>query len=135
MPGKTSAVVMNELELRRTALEANKAELAHLEMPRQKVEAMLSEIRDLTAKQASLTAAKQESSKRLAELIIEGQKLLTFVDVAVRQHYGNRSEKLVEFGQQPFRSQPRIKLVEVAAKPPAAPSEPPAAPKNESSLS
>jgi len=78
---------------------------------------VLTELKDLTAQQASLTAAKQEVSKRLGALNDAGQKLLTFMDVGVRQHYGTRSEKLVEFGQQPFRSQPRLRLVGEDGKP------------------
>jgi hypothetical protein len=86
-------------------------------------------MKGLTARQASLTAEKQEVTKRLVEINNEGQRLLTFVDAGIRAHYGPRSEKLVEFGQQPFRSQPRIKLVEVVdgkpVKPGATPPEPP----------
>ena len=33
--------------------------------------------------------------------------MLTFVDVVVKQHYGNQSEKLVELGVKSFRSAPR----------------------------
>jgi hypothetical protein len=124
--------------LRLKALEVNIAELPHLEISRQKVGSMLTEMKDLTAKQASLTAEKREGSKRVAELNNEGQKLVTFVDVAVRQQYGNRAEKLVEFGQKPFRSQPRLKVVgpdgrplkpgSTPAEPPSPPPPPPATP-------
>ena len=72
---------------------------------------MNAELKDLTAEQASLTAGKQEVSKRIADLVQAARKLLTFVDVVVKEHYGNRAEKLVEFGVQPFRSQPRNRLV------------------------
>lgn len=130
MAGQTFAVVQKKLELRTKALAANSTELPHLEVPRQLAVTVLTEIKDLTAQQASLTAAKQEVSKRLEALNQEGQKLLTFLDVGVRQHYGTRSEKLVEFGQQPFRSQPRIRLVGEDGKPLAkrrpAPPQPPA---------
>jgi hypothetical protein len=60
------------------------------------------------------------------------------VDAGIREHYGTRSEKLVEFGQQPFRSQPRIKLIGLDGQPvvkrkksAAEPTEPPATPSNE----
>jgi hypothetical protein len=123
---------VKKLELRNKALTANSVELSHLEVPRQLVVSVMTEMKDLTAQQASLTAAKQEISKRLGTLNEEGKKLLTFVDVGVRQHYGNRSEKLVEFGQKPFRSQPRIRLVGEDGKPlakrPPAPPELPAPP-------
>ncbi len=136
MAGETYAVVMKKLELRSTALAANGAELPYLEVPLGELDALLTEMKALTAQQASLTAAKQEVSKRLAELSRDGQKLMTFVDVGVRHQYGNRAEKLVEFGQQPFRSQPRVRLVGLDGKPvkrrsaPAEP-EPPAPPLHE----
>ena len=102
---------------------------------RQIVVSVLTELKDLTAQQASLTASKQEITKRLATLKAESLKLLTFVDSGVRQHYGNRSEKLVELGQQPFRSQPRIRVVgpdgKPLAKPNPTPPDPPAPPPTE----
>jgi hypothetical protein len=111
MGRKTSALIQEKLQLRRNALAANSVDLPHMDVPRQKVEAVLTELKDLTAHHASLTAAKQDASKRLNELNTDGKRLLTFVDAAVRQQYGNRSEKLVEFDQKPFRSQPRVRLV------------------------
>jgi hypothetical protein len=111
MPSPTYAVTQKKWELRSKALAANLADLPHLEAHLVRLDALKSEVQDLTAKQASLAASKQEVSKLLAALINEGQKLLTFLDVGIRQHYGNRSEKLVEFGLQPFRPQPRIRIV------------------------
>ena len=127
MPGSPTALTVKKLELRLKALEANQEELPQMEVTRQKIAAVSTEMKDLTVKQASLTAAKQKVSKRLAELNGEARILLTFVDSGIRSHYGTRSEKLVEFGRQPFRSKPRIKLVEVVVppeKPDAAPAEP-----------
>ena len=117
MAGRIPAVVQKELELRRKALEVNLAELPQLEVPLRKIDVVLTEMKGLSAQQASLTASKQEVTKRLQELNRKGQRLLTFVDAGVREHYGTRSEKLVEFGQQPFRSQPRLKLVGEDGKP------------------
>lgn len=55
---------------------------------------------------------------------------MAFVNAGVRQYYGNRSEKLVEFGLQPLRGRPRRTTV-----PPAPPKpsvvEPPAPPVTE----
>jgi hypothetical protein len=34
----------------------------------------------------------------------EGRKLATYLRVGVKQNYGNRSEKLVEFGLRPLRT-------------------------------
>jgi hypothetical protein len=99
------------LELRSKALEVNLEELPHLEIPRSRLDGLLEQVNDLTAQQASLTAAKQEVSQRLAKLMREGETLRVFLDAGVKQHYGNRSEKLVEFGMKPFRPRPRIRLV------------------------
>jgi len=63
---------------------------------------------NLTTEQANLTAKKQDVSKRIADLAREGNALVNVLDVTLRQHYGNRAEKLAEFGLQPFRSRPRI---------------------------
>ena len=131
MAGKTYAVIQKSLELRSKALAANSVELPQLEVSRGKLDGLLGEVKDLTAQQASLTASKQEVSKRLAELMRNGEILQGFLDAGVKEHYGNRSEKLVEFGLQPFRPQPRIRLVGpdgeplkrriVKAEPPAPP--------------
>lgn len=43
--------------------------------------------------------------------------MLDFLGTGVRQHYGPEAEKLVEFGVQPFRSAPRIRLVGPDGKP------------------
>ena len=133
MPGQSTAFTQKKLELRKKALEANSADLPQMEVTRQTVDAVLTRMKDLTAQQASLTASKQEVTRQLTELNSEAQKLLTFVDAGIREHYGTRSEKLVEFGQQPFRSQPRIKLILVDEKgqpvtPAATPEESPAPP-------
>jgi hypothetical protein len=137
MGRKASALIQEKLQLRRNALAANSADLPHMDVPRQKVEAVLIELKDLTSQHASLTAAKQDISKRLNELHTDGKRLMTFVDAGVRQQYGNRAEKLVEFGQKPFRSQPRVRLVGPDGKPvkpshtPAVPPAPPSSPPHE----
>jgi len=117
MPTDTQADIQQRMDLRSKAVAANKAELPQLEIPLSKLDSVLSQVKDLKAQQASLTAAKQEVSKRLASLLNEGLKLLTFMDAGIRDHYGNRAEKLVEFGLQPFRSQPRIRLIGLDGKP------------------
>src|SRR5262245_56215750 len=86
--------------LQSKALAANAAELPHLEPKRPRFEELQLTADDLTAEQASLNARKQEISRRLEEVVKEENALSAFVDAAVKQHYGNRSEKLTEFGLQ-----------------------------------
>jgi hypothetical protein len=87
-----------------TSLATNAKDLPHLEGHRVELADNLAKSEDLTRQQAALTAGKQEISKQLEVLMTEGQKLATFLRVGVKQHYGNRSEKLVEFGLQPLRT-------------------------------
>jgi hypothetical protein len=84
-------------------LTANAAELAHLDAMRARLEAAMEQTRQVVALQAAQTAAKQEASKSLKESITEGDRLANLLRAAVKQHYGIRSEKLAEFGVQPFR--------------------------------
>jgi len=111
MPKATYAVTLKKMELRSKALAANSGDLPHLELPRGQLDTMTTELKELSAQQASLTAGKQDASKRLAGLAREARKMLTFLDAGIKQHYGNQAEKLVEFGVQPFRSAPRVRLV------------------------
>ena len=106
MPKKSSRSFANRRKkwrLQSKALAANAAELTHLEPKRARFDELQFTADDLTAEQASLTARKQEVSKRLAEVIKEESALSAFLDAGVKQHYGNRAEKLAEFGLQPLR--------------------------------
>jgi hypothetical protein len=106
------------------ALLANIAELPHLEVPRGKLQALLDEVRALVSQQDVHAASKQLVSQRLKVALADGKKLATFLRTGVKEHFGNRNEKLVEFGVQPFRR----KKTEAALKPP--PTDPvPVAPK------
>jgi hypothetical protein len=82
---------------------ANAADLAHLEVPRTQMAAVLAKAVAATKEQAVHKAAKQDLSKQLVDFILEGDRLANLLRVAVKQHYGIRSEKLAEFGLQPFR--------------------------------
>ena len=117
MSEPTYAEFLKNADLMSKSLAANAAELWHMDVPRGRLDSLLTETRSLIAQQASLTASKQEASKRLAELVDEGRKLLTFLRTGVKLHYGNRAEKLPEFGLQPFRGYTRSKLVGPDGKP------------------
>jgi hypothetical protein len=101
------------------ALTQNAGNLAHLLIPRDQLQAFLNEARGLTNAQAAQAAAKQESSRRLEDVLNLGSKLANSLRVAVRVHYGFRSEKLTEFDIQPFRSRTRA-----ATPPPIGPEAP-----------
>ncbi|HEX7185455.1 MAG TPA: hypothetical protein VF756_26770 [Thermoanaerobaculia bacterium] len=100
-------ITLNGWERLGVSMEINAQDLPHLEAKRTQLAAMLIQVRELAAQQATLTASKQEVTKRLQTLLAEGRKLANFLRAGVRQHYGNRAEKLVEFDLQPFRGRPR----------------------------
>ena len=86
-----------------TAVEANAADLPHLEMPRNQLAGFSAEVKSLIVQQGALTASKQETTRRVQKLMRDGDVLVDFLRTGVRQRYGKESEKLAEFGLQPFR--------------------------------
>ena len=113
---------MGKLQRLLSRLNGNRAELGHLEASIARLEAMLAQITEAADRQALHTASKQEASKQFQAALVEGERLATVLQLAVKQHYGIRSEKLADFGIKPFRSKP---AAERKRKP--KPSEPPPA--------
>ncbi|MEA2561262.1 MAG: hypothetical protein QOH06_2766 [Acidobacteriota bacterium] len=95
-----------------SALLANGSDLGHLTVPREQLGTLAARGQELIQTQSQLTAAKQDASQELGEVMVEGQRLMTVLKFAVKQHYGIDSEKLAEFGLQPFRSRRRSKAAE-----------------------
>jgi hypothetical protein len=85
------------------ALNANAADLAHLEGARLHLAKIVTDIEGVTQQQAALTASKQEASKQVQKLLVQGQRVASGMTKFLQDHYGTRSEKLAEFGLQPFR--------------------------------
>jgi hypothetical protein len=90
-----------------TATAANAAELAHLDHLRIALEGLLEEFQGLSTQQDVLAATRQDISKRMVTLRIEGNRIAAFLRAGARQHYGPDSEKLVEFGIKPARRRRR----------------------------
>jgi hypothetical protein len=130
MPNGTSGETLSGWQELTASLAANSGELPHLEGHRTRLAELLKQAQELANQQAALTASKQETSKQLQDLINEGRKIATFLRVGVKQHYGNRAEKLIEFRLRPFRSRSRpaeLKPTTTEPKPLATtPSTPPA---------
>jgi hypothetical protein len=89
-----------------TALEQNSAELAQLELPKQRLQTITDQIKAFAAEQAVMTASRQEATQRVEFLLVQGRKLATVLRASVREHYGNRSQKIAEFGLQPLHTRP-----------------------------
>ncbi len=104
-----------------TSMEANAQDFSQLEAYRTQMQGMLDAARQAAKEQTAMAAAKQDATQRLNDLLVEGRKLATFLRGGVKQRYGDKSEKLVEFDLAPAR--PKAKTPE-PAKPPA-PAPPP----------
>jgi hypothetical protein len=104
----TNAGKLGDLQRLVAKLSANSEDLQHLEASRVTLEGILAQAQDALGRQAAFTAGKQEATKQLQTLLVEGMRLANVLRLAVKQHFGIRSEKLAEFGLQPFRGRPRV---------------------------
>ena len=121
---KTYNGVLGRWEKLNQMLEANKDDLPGLETARQDLAKVLTQALEAAKRQAVHTAGKQEASKVLKGLITEGERIATMLWQGLRIRYGIRSEKLAEFGLQPFRGRPR--KAKPAPEEPKEPTPPPA---------
>ena len=105
------------------AMLANEQDFAQFDSQRQQLASFGEQAKEAAKEQAAHAAGKQDATVRLQTALVEGRKVATFLRNAVVHRYGNRSEKLVEFGLQPLRPRPRP-TPETPATPPT-PTEPP----------
>jgi hypothetical protein len=101
------AETVNGWEELLTALGENGGDLLQLEIPRQRLQALVDQIKGFAAEQAALTASRQQATERVNFLLAQGRKLATVLRTSVREHYGNRSQKVAEFGLQPLHTRSR----------------------------
>jgi hypothetical protein len=90
-----------------SGLKANAAALPHLEGHRVQLEGIFTQAQDVLSQQKIQTASKQDLSRQVEALMDQGSKIASFLRLGVKQHYGTRSEKLVEFDLLPFRGKPQ----------------------------
>ncbi len=116
----TYAGMLGDWDRWTTAVAANEPQLGHLQVQKEQLISLAMRGRDAIRRQSELTAGKQEASREVQEVMAEGQRLVTVLRVSVRQHYGIDSEKLTEFGLQPFRGRRRKSLEPPPVEPPQA---------------
>ena len=114
---------LGTLQRFRDSMAANVTELTPYEGSRLKLDGLVTTAQGLTQQQAALTAAKQEASKQLQDVLDQALRLATVLRFAIRAHYGRDAEKLVEFGLKPFRGQTRKPTPEAPPEPPIPPVE------------
>jgi hypothetical protein len=125
----THSGVLGRLGRLSTALDANAADLAHLDGARLRLSKIVGDLKTMGQQQAALTASKQDASSQFRDLLVEGQRLASGMTKFLQQNYGTRSEKLAEFGLQPFRGRkPRTpkEPTPTTPEPPANPTPAPA---------
>lgn len=101
-----SANRLNGWEQTAAAVEAYAADLPHLEAHRAQLVSLSQEGKSLTVQQGTLAASKQEVSRKLQQVMRDGDMLADFLRTGIRQHYGKESEKMTEFDLLPFRGLP-----------------------------
>ena len=127
MPRTSYADVVTDWEQLGGSIATNSTDLPNLEAHRVELLGLLVQVRALTVQQGIHKANFQQASKELQELMARGRKLATFLRAGIKQRYGNRSEKLVEFRVQPLRSRKRARPeLPEAPKPAPEPSPSPA---------
>lgn len=99
----TYSGILGDIQRFQASMETSVSQIPHLEASRVRLGESLTKAQDLAKQQAAATAAKQELSLQLQAAMNDVQLLATLLRKGVKQHFGNRSEKLAEFGLQPFR--------------------------------
>ena len=100
---------LGDLQRFKEAMLANVDSLTPYEESRAKFDSLVSTAQERNREQAAQTAAKQEASRQFEDALKEAQRLATVLRFAIKELFGPDSEKLVEFGLQPFRSKARKK--------------------------
>lgn len=107
MSETTRSGKLGEWQRLKSALQVNQADLPELENQMAQFGTLLGQAEDLFQSQAAYAASKQQASQQLTTLVLECQRLATVLRFSLKQHYGPTSEKLTEFGIQPFRGRTR----------------------------
>jgi uncharacterized coiled-coil DUF342 family protein len=83
------------------AITANEPELEHLEFRLPALRDKAQRMRSLYAEHAALAASRQAITQEMQKLIEEGEQIFRMLREGLKDHFGKRNEKLVEFGVEP----------------------------------
>ncbi|MFP5287943.1 MAG: hypothetical protein ACLGI9_19560 [Thermoanaerobaculia bacterium] len=95
---------VNGWEKMDTAMVANDKEVGHLAFKLPALRDKSQRVRGLYARHAALAAERQAITQEMQTLIEEGDQVFRMLREALKDHYGKRNEKLVEFGVEPLRT-------------------------------
>ncbi len=102
MPRSRADIVL-EWEKLLAACRANPEALANVGIVLQELDTLLAEIRTLGVLQDAQTAAVQQTAKDIVVRVKRGTLLAGRLRSAAKGFYGDRTEKVIEFGMRPFR--------------------------------
>ena len=123
MPRSRGNIVL-EWEKLAAALRANPQVLVAVEPLLQELETLLAEIRTLVVQQSAQTAEVQQTAKDIEERVKRGRLVAGRLRSATKAVFGDRTEKVIEFGMRPFRKPVRApKVVFVQEDPQTTPKE------------
>lgn len=88
------------------AITANGSQLDPLAVKLPELREKGDRLRDLYAEHAALAAARQSITEEMRQVLDEGEQIFRLLREGVRQHYGKRNQKLVEFGVEPLPGRP-----------------------------
>ena len=103
MPRDTFVALMGAGDHLLVTVQANSADLAHLEETRLQLATSIDVARAVSVRHDTAKALVQQATRDLEKSMADTQELVTRLRNGVRTQYGLRSEKLTEFGMQPRR--------------------------------
>ena len=106
MPG-SKLESLGSLQRLSESLAGKAEETPHLEGSRAIFDGKVARVHELVQEQAEKLADKQDVTRRVQEALSDAQRMATALRAALKSHYGPDSERLVEFGIQPFRGRIR----------------------------
>ena len=107
------------------AITVNEQEVEHLVFRLPSLRDKSQRMRSLYAEHAALAAARQAITQEMQKLIEDGDQIFRMLREGLKDYYGKRNEKLVEFGVEPLRTpddkrrRSRRKKSETSTEPPA----------------
>ena len=116
MPRSRGDIVL-EWEKLVAGLRANPQVLVAIEPLLQDFETLLAEIRTLVVQQSAQTATVQQTSKDIEDRVKRGRLVAARLRSAAKAVFGDRTEKVIEFGMRPFRKSVRAPKVIVQEDP------------------
>ena len=98
---------VNGWEKMDAAVTANGEPLDPLAVKLPELRSKSQQLRLLYVEHAALAAKRQAITEEMGQVIEEGEQIFRLLREGVRQHYGKRNLKLIEFGVEPLAGKPR----------------------------